>query len=51
MSVPHRRRIGRARSAGPSKIVALFWKHELGESGSEWIELTATDYSHRDRWS
>lgn len=51
MSVPRRSNIGSAPSAGPSKIVAVFWKHEVGEAGSEWIEPTATDDSHRDRWS
>ena len=32
------------------KTEAIFWKRELGESGSEWIEPTNADYSDRDRW-
>ena len=32
------------------KTEAVFWKREIGEAGSEWIEPTATDYSDRERW-
>jgi molybdopterin synthase catalytic subunit len=32
------------------KTEAVFWKREIGESGSEWIEPTDADYADRDRW-
>jgi molybdopterin synthase catalytic subunit len=32
------------------KTDAVFWKREVGEAGSEWIEPTETDYADRDRW-
>lgn len=32
------------------KTEAVFWKREVGEAGSEWIEPTEADYSDRDRW-
>jgi molybdopterin synthase catalytic subunit len=32
------------------KTEAVFWKREVGESGSEWIEPTDTDYADRERW-
>jgi molybdopterin synthase catalytic subunit len=32
------------------KTDAVFWKREIGEAGSEWIEPTDADYSDRDRW-
>jgi len=32
------------------KTEAIFWKREIGEAGSEWIEATEADYSDRDRW-
>jgi molybdopterin synthase catalytic subunit len=32
------------------KIEAVFWKREVGESGSTWVEPTETDYANRDRW-
>ena len=32
------------------KTEAVFWKREVGEAGSKWIEPTATDYTDRDRW-
>lgn len=32
------------------KTEAVFWKREIGEAGSEWIEPTEADYSDRDRW-
>ena len=32
------------------KTEAVFWKREIGESGSEWIEPTEADYADRERW-
>jgi len=32
------------------KTEAIFWKREIGESGSAWIEPTGADYADRDRW-
>lgn len=32
------------------KTEAVFWKREVGEDGSEWIEPTAADYVDRERW-
>lgn len=32
------------------KTEAVFWKREVGEAGSEWIEPTESDYADRDRW-
>jgi len=32
------------------KTEAVFWKHEIGPAGSEWIEPTDADYSDRERW-
>ena len=32
------------------KTEAVFWKREVGEAGSEWIEPTEVDYSDRERW-
>jgi molybdopterin synthase catalytic subunit len=32
------------------KTEAIFWKREVGEAGSEWIEPTEADYSDRGRW-
>lgn len=32
------------------KTEAVFWKREVGEEGSEWIEPTDSDHSHRERW-
>ena len=32
------------------KTEAVFWKREVGEAGSSWIEPTDTDYADRDRW-
>ena len=32
------------------KTEAVFWKREIGEAGSEWIEPTEADYADRDRW-
>ena len=32
------------------KTEAVFWKREVGESGSEWIEPSEADYSDRERW-
>jgi molybdopterin synthase catalytic subunit len=32
------------------KTEAVFWKREIGETGSEWIEPTEADYSDRERW-
>lgn len=32
------------------KTEAVFWKREVGDAGSEWIEPTEADYSDRERW-
>lgn len=32
------------------KTEAIFWKREIGASGSQWIEPTASDYADRERW-
>jgi molybdopterin synthase catalytic subunit len=32
------------------KTEAVFWKREVGEGGSGWIEPTAADYADRERW-
>lgn len=32
------------------KTEAVFWKREIGETGSEWIEPTEADLADRDRW-
>ena len=32
------------------KTEAVFWKREVGEGGSEWIEPTEADLADRDRW-
>jgi molybdopterin synthase catalytic subunit len=32
------------------KTEAVFWKREVGEAGSRWIEPTDADYADRDRW-
>jgi len=32
------------------KTEAVFWKREVGDSGSEWIEPTDADYADRERW-
>jgi molybdopterin synthase catalytic subunit len=32
------------------KTEAFFWKKEIGEAGSEWIEPTEADHADRDRW-
>ena len=32
------------------KIDAIFWKREVGDQGSTWIEPTEADYAARDRW-
>jgi molybdopterin synthase catalytic subunit len=32
------------------KTEAVFWKREVGEAGSTWIEPTNADYADRDRW-
>jgi molybdopterin synthase catalytic subunit len=32
------------------KTEAVFWKREVGEAVSEWIEPTDTDYADRERW-
>jgi molybdopterin synthase catalytic subunit len=32
------------------KTEAIFWKREVGEAGSEWIEPTEADFSDRGRW-
>ena len=33
------------------KTEAVFWKREVGEAGSAWIEPTAADHADRERWS
>jgi molybdopterin synthase catalytic subunit len=32
------------------KTEAVFWKREIGDAGSAWIEPTERDYADRDRW-
>lgn len=32
------------------KTEAVFWKREVGEAGSSWIEPTEADFADRDRW-
>jgi len=32
------------------KTDAVFWKREVGDSGSAWIEPSEADYADRDRW-
>jgi molybdopterin synthase catalytic subunit len=32
------------------KTDAVFWKREIGDEGSKWIEPTAADQADRDRW-
>lgn len=32
------------------KTEAVFWKREVGDSGSNWIEATEADLADRDRW-
>lgn len=32
------------------KTEAVFWKREVGDEGSTWIEPTAADQAGRDRW-
>jgi len=32
------------------KTEAVFWKREVGDGGSEWIEPTEADFADRDRW-
>jgi molybdopterin synthase catalytic subunit len=32
------------------KTEAVFWKREVGDSGSTWIEPTEADYADRGRW-
>ncbi|HET7605202.1 MAG TPA: molybdenum cofactor biosynthesis protein MoaE [Sphingomicrobium sp.] len=32
------------------KTEAVFWKREVGEDGSAWIEPTEADYADRERW-
>jgi molybdopterin synthase catalytic subunit len=32
------------------KTEAVFWKREVGEAGSLWIEPTDADYADRERW-
>lgn len=32
------------------KTEAVFWKREVGEASSEWIEPTEADYADRERW-
>jgi molybdopterin synthase catalytic subunit len=32
------------------KTEAVFWKREVGEGTSEWVEPTDADYADRERW-
>lgn len=32
------------------KTEAVFWKREVGDAGSQWIEPTESDYADHDRW-
>lgn len=32
------------------KTEAVFWKREVGDNGSEWIEPTEADYGDHERW-
>ena len=32
------------------KTEAIFWKREVGESGTRWIEPTNADFNDRERW-
>lgn len=32
------------------KTEAVFWKREVGDAGSNWVEPTEADYADRDRW-
>ena len=32
------------------KTEAIFWKREVGDQGSTWVEPTEADYADRDRW-
>jgi molybdopterin synthase catalytic subunit len=32
------------------KTEAVFWKREMGDGGSTWVEPTEADYAERDRW-
>ena len=32
------------------KTEAVFWKREIGEADSKWIEPTESDYADRERW-
>jgi molybdopterin synthase catalytic subunit len=32
------------------KTEAVFWKREVGDAGSKWIEPTEADIADRDRW-
>jgi molybdopterin synthase catalytic subunit len=32
------------------KTEAVFWKREVGDIGSRWIEPTESDYADHDRW-
>lgn len=33
------------------KTESVFWKREVGEAGSSWIEPSERDYADRDRWA
>lgn len=32
------------------KTEAVFWKREVGDAGSRWVEPTEADYADRERW-
>ena len=32
------------------KTDAVFWKREVGDAGSEWVEPTEADFADRNRW-
>jgi molybdopterin synthase catalytic subunit len=51
-SSPHRRAAFEAADylMDRLKTDAVFWKREVGASGSSWIEATDSDHSDRGRW-
>ena len=51
-AAPHRREAFEAADylMDRLKTEAVFWKREVGEGGSQWIEPTDADYADRERW-
>ena len=51
-AAPHRRAAFQAADylMDRLKTEAVFWKREMGEGGSQWIEPTEADYAGRERW-